>query len=247
MPAHPASVAGAGRPDSRAAPDQDRTNRPASVGQYAGGSSATAAAPIRPGGAAEQGRHHPRTPRETQCGITGVRRVDRVEQQRAGRRDTAADDHQVQVEQRAPRRRSPGRARPRPAGRRPARSGRRPARHRRSRPTGPPSRPGPSTAGRGAKPCCHGPPASEVPLAMASRQPTPPHTQCGPFGSTLACPMWPALPVAPTTTRPFSTNPPPTPVDTTMPSTLACPRAAPRQCSPTATATASPISPTSIW
>ena len=58
------------------------------------------------------------------------------------------------------------------------------------------------------------------------------------------CPMCPALPVDPVTARPSRISPPPTPVETTMPSTLRCPRAAPFQCSATATATASPIIPT---
>ena len=37
-----------------------------------------------------------------------------------------------------------------------------------------------------------------------------------PSGSTMTWPMWPALPPAPSSSRPSSTMPPPTPVDTTM-------------------------------
>ncbi len=54
------------------------------------------------------------------------------------------------------------------------------------------------------------------------------------------CPMCPAFPVAPGTTCPPSTRPPPTPVDTTMHSAFAYPAAAPYRCSPAAMATASP-------
>ena len=72
------------------------------------------------------------------------------------------------------------------------------------------------------------------PRAIASTHPLPPHTHGGPSGSTTTWPMWPALPVAPLISLPSSTSPPPTPVNTTMPSIVVRPRPAPRQCSPTA-------------
>ena len=53
-----------------------------------------------------------------------------------------------------------------------------------------------------------------------------------PSGSTITWPMWPALPSAPSSSRPSSTMPPPTPVDTTMARSRARPGAAPRQPSP---------------
>src|SRR6266536_1020639 len=46
--------------------------------------------------------------------------------------------------------------------------------------------------------------------------------------------MCPALPDVPSISLPSRTRPPPTPVDTTMPSMLLVPRPAPRQCSPAA-------------
>ncbi len=58
--------------------------------------------------------------------------------------------------------------------------------------------------------------AMAVPDASASRQPWLPQRQARPSGSTITWPMWPALPSAPSSRRPSSTIPPPTPVDTTM-------------------------------
>ena len=60
-----------------------------------------------------------------------------------------------------------------------------------------------------------------------------------PSGSTITWPMWPALPSAPSSSRPSSTMPPPTPVDTTMARKSRSPAAAPRQPSPSASALAS--------
>ena len=57
---------------------------------------------------------------------------------------------------------------------------------------------------------------SAVPDASASRHPRPPQAHGRPSGSTITWPMWPALPSAPSSSRPSSTMPPPTPVDTTM-------------------------------
>ena len=59
--------------------------------------------------------------------------------------------------------------------------------------------------------------AIAVPDASASRQPRAPHPHSWPSGSTITWPMWPALPSAPSRSRPSSTMPPPTPVDTTIP------------------------------
>ncbi len=82
------------------------------------------------------------------------------------------------------------------------------------------------------------------PLAIRSTQPREPHGQGSPSRSTLMWPMWPALPVGPGCSWPLRTRPPPTPVETTMHSALACPRAAPCQCSAAVIATPSPISAT---
>ena len=46
--------------------------------------------------------------------------------------------------------------------------------------------------------------------------PCAPHGQVRPSGSTITWPTCPALPAAPSRSRPSSTTPPPTPVDTTM-------------------------------
>ena len=58
--------------------------------------------------------------------------------------------------------------------------------------------------------------AMAVPDASASRHPTAPQPHRRPSGSTTTCPMWPAFPAAPSSSRPSSTTPPPTPVETTM-------------------------------
>ena len=55
-----------------------------------------------------------------------------------------------------------------------------------------------------------------VPDASASRHPRAPQAHGRPSGSTITCPMCPALPAAPWSSRPSRTMPPPTPVDTTM-------------------------------
>ncbi len=66
-----------------------------------------------------------------------------------------------------------------------------------------------------------------VPDASASRHPRAPQTQVRPSGSTHTWPMWPALPDAPSSRRPSSTIPPPTPVETTMAMKSSTPAAAP--------------------
>jgi len=91
----------------------------------------------------------------------------------------------------------------------------------------------PATRPCARHPCCWAHRASDGPLAIASRQPRPPQTQPSPSGSTTTWPMCPALPCAPEMARPSRMRPPPTPVETTMPSRLGTPRPAPRQCSPT--------------
>ena len=67
------------------------------------------------------------------------------------------------------------------------------------------------------------------PDASASRQPRLPHGHGRPSGSTTRWPTCPALPSAPSSSRPSSTMPPPTPVLTTMARKFAAPpgRAAP--------------------
>ncbi len=82
------------------------------------------------------------------------------------------------------------------------------------------------------------------PLAIRSTQPRAPHGQGSPSTSTLMWPMCPALPVGPGCSLPLRTSPPPTPVETTMHSALAWPRAAPCQCSAAVIATPSPTSTT---
>ena len=73
---------------------------------------------------------------------------------------------------------------------------------------------------RQPSPCAQA--TSAGPRAIASRQPRPPHAHTGPSsGSTTTCPMCPALPEAPSITRPSRMSPPPTPVETTMPSRAA--------------------------
>ena len=82
-------------------------------------------------------------------------------------------------------------------------------------------------------------PAPSAPARARARWPPgsrrPPQLHTGPSaGSTTTWPIWPALPDAPSISRPSRIRPPPTPVETTMPSTLRTPRPAPRQCSPMA-------------
>ncbi len=77
------------------------------------------------------------------------------------------------------------------------------------------------------------------PEAIASRQPVAPQRHTGSCSCTIVCPMCPALPEAPSISRPPRISPPPTPVETTIPRTFSAPTPAPRQCSATATQTAS--------
>src|SRR5207302_860520 len=79
----------------------------------------------------------------------------------------------------------------------------------------------------------------EGPEASASRQPRPPQAQGRPSGTTTTWPTWPALPAAPSSRRPPSTTPPPTPVDTTTAMKSLTPAAAPTQPSARARALAS--------
>src|SRR5581483_9807335 len=90
-----------------------------------------------------------------------------------------------------------------------------------------------SAAGRPVTAAIAGPDAS------ASRHPWPPHAHARPSGSTITWPMWPALPDSPSSSRPSSTMPPPTPVETTMAMKSSTSAAAPRQPSPSASAFAS--------
>src|SRR6478609_8995988 len=53
----------------------------------------------QPGFRAQQRWHHPRRGRETQCGVTGIGGPKGFEQERTGRRNSAADHHQVQIQQ----------------------------------------------------------------------------------------------------------------------------------------------------
>ena len=117
----------------------------------------------------------------------------------------------------------------------------RPARRRRTprRSRAPPSRPRRPAAGRAGWPPTP-PPARPACRCAAARPrrprpgrgrwrprcrcPTPrprgsrgaPHPHARPSGSTITWPMCPALPAAPSSSRPSSTMPPPTPVDTTI-------------------------------
>src|SRR6185312_5259114 len=77
------------------------------------------------------------------------------------------------------------------------------------------------------------------PDASASRQPRDPQAQRRPLGSTTMWPTWPALPLAPSSSWPLSTIPPPTPVDTTIARKFSLPCAAPSQPSANARALAS--------
>ena len=65
------------------------------------------------------------------------------------------------------------------------------------------------------------------PEVIVSTQPREPHGQGSPLMSTTVCPMCPAFPVRPAYTRPSRMRPPPTPVETTMPSMARTPRPAP--------------------
>lgn len=58
--------------------------------------------------------------------------------------------------------------------------------------------------------------ARAVPEVSASRQPCAAQGQRRPSGSTITWPRWPALPELPSTNRPSTTMPAPTPVETTI-------------------------------
>src|SRR4029079_18637896 len=76
------------------------------------------------------------------------------------------------------------------------------------------------------------------PLASASRQPRDPHEHRRPFGSTTVCPTCPALPVAPSSSLPVNTIPPPTAAETPIAKKSERPCAAPSQPSASARALA---------
>jgi hypothetical protein len=86
--------------------------------------------------------------------------------------------------------------------------------------------------------------AIAVPLISPSRQPRLPQPHGPPPGTTTTWPTCPALPCAPSSSRPSTTSPPPTPVETTMARKLEHPAAAPFQPSPSASALASPSTTT---
>ena len=91
---------------------------------------------------------------------------------------------------------------------------------------GPRRRPGPWPSrrpGPAASPAPAPTAASAGPLAMASSAAAPAAAarRSVVAGSTTMCPMCPALPDAPLTSWPSRISPPPTPVETTMPSMLA--------------------------
>ena len=108
----------------------------------------------------------------------------------------------------------------------------------RARPTSSPVR-SIVSAGRPRRPAAGDRRRSPCPTPRPRGSPRPPHTHGRPSGSTMTWPMWPALPAAPSSSRPSSTMPPPTPVDTTMARKSRSPAAAPRQPSPSASALAS--------
>ena len=234
--ARPPRRAARGRPGRRRG-DERAVTRPSSPGRAGPRAVAVprrvgaprAAAPTSPLSWPEGGRLRPAA--RTGSASRACRRQARPQrppQRLPGLRQPAADHDELHVEHRG-RARDPGAERPagpvqrgrapRVAPPRPARASSRP-----SRAGQPRSRAQATTAG---------------PRATASRQPRPPQPHGGPSGSTTRCPTWPALPLRAAEHPAAGYQPAADPVDTTMPSRSSTPRPAPRQCSPTATATAS--------